>query len=91
MAGSRSSSGRGAAGAGLDAELGYGVGAFRSFGTATPYVRYGQAPEGERRYGLGWRLARPSGGFELSLEAWRRERGPDRPEHGLRLDLRLPW
>ena len=91
MAGRRSPSGGGAVGAGVDAELGWGAGAFRGFGSATPYLRYGQAQEGERRYGLGWRLARPAGAFELNLESWRRERGPDRPEHGLSLDLRLPW
>ena len=92
MAGERAPSGGGRpVGEGVDAELGWGMGAFRSFGVATPYVRYGQAQEDERRYGLGWRLTRPSGSFELDLETWRRERGPDRPEHGLRLDLRLPW
>ena len=92
MVGRGSPSGGGAVGAGVDAELGWGAGAFRGFGVATPYLRYGQAQEGERRYGLGWRLARPAaGGFELNLESWRRERGPERPEHGLSLDLRLPW
>ncbi len=78
-------------GAGLDAELGYGMGAFGGFGVGTPYLRYGQAPEGERRYGLGWRLARPAGGFELDLEGWRRERGTLRPDHGLGLELRVSW
>ena len=88
MAGRRAPSGGGAVAMGVDAELGWGAGAFRGFGVATPYLRYGQAPEGDRRYGLGWRLARPAaGGFELNLESWRRERGPDRPEQG----LRLPW
>ena len=91
MAGRGSPSGGGSVGTGLDAELGWGAGAFRSFGSATPYLRYGQAQKGERRYGLGWRLIRPAGGFDLGLESWRRERGPDRPVHGLSLDLRLPW
>ena len=36
-------------------------------------------------------LSRPSGGFAPDLESRRRECGPDRPAHGLRLDLRLPW
>ena len=58
MAGRGSPSG---GGAGVDAELGWGAGAFRGFGSATPYLRYGQAQEGERRYGLGV-AARPSGG-----------------------------
>ncbi len=92
MAGSRSPSGGRSGGTGLDAELGYGVGVFGGFGVGTPYLRYGQAPEGERRYGLGWRLAaRPAGAFDLDLEAWRRERDTDRPGHGLRLELRLSW
>ena len=47
-------------GAVLEAELGYGLGAFGGFGVATPYTRYGQARD-ERRYGMGWRLA-PVGG-----------------------------
>ena len=91
VAGRRSPSGGRPGGAGLDAELGYGVGAFSGFGVGTPYLRYGQAPEGERRYGLGWRLARPSGAFDLDLEGWRRERDTDRPEHGVSLELRLSW
>ena len=82
----------GADGSRLWGALGYGMSAFRSFGAATPHVRYGQAQEGERRYGLDWRLARPAGAFDLGLEGWRRERGPvHRPAHCLRLDLRLPW
>ena len=91
MAGRRAPSGGGAVGAGLDAELGWGAGAFRGFGSATPYLRYGQAQEGERRYGLGWRLARPAGGFGLGLESWRRERGPDRPVHGVGITLDMRW
>ena len=91
VAGSRPPSGGRPGGAGLDAELGYGVGAFGGFGVGTPYLRYGQAPEGERRYGLGWRLARPAGAFDLDLEGWRRERETDRPGHGLRLELRVSW
>ena len=78
-------------GAVLEAESGYGVGAFGGFGVATPYTRLGLAQE-ERRYGVGWRLSRGSGeAFELDLEASRRERDTARAEHGAGLALRLRW
>ena len=78
-------------GAVLEAELGYGVGAFGGFGVATPYTRLGLAQE-ERRYGVGWRLSRwPGEAFALDLEASRRERETARPEHGVGLELRLRW
>ena len=78
-------------GAGVKAEVGYGVGAFGGFGVATPYTRFEQAREG-RRYGFGWRLdRRPGEAFALDLEAWRRERDTERPDHGLNLELRLKW
>ena len=77
-------------GAVLEAELGYGVGAFGGFWVATPYTRLGLAQE-ERRYGLGWRLSRPGEAFALDLEASRRERATARPEHGVGLELRLRW
>ena len=76
-------------GAVVEAELGYGLGAFRGFGVATPYTRLGVSQE-ERRCGMGWRLNRRSGeGFELDVEGWRRERDTERPEHGVSLELRL--
>ena len=78
-------------GAVVEAELGYGVGAFGGFGVATPYTRLGVAQE-ERRYGIGWRLDRwPGEAFALDLEGWRRERDTARPEHGVGLELRLRW
>ena len=92
LAGGRPAGGERTGDLGMDAELGYGLAAFGGFGVATPYLRYGQAQQqGGRRYALGWRLHRPGGGFDLDLEGWRRERGPDRSEHGLRLALRAPW
>ena len=75
----------------LEAEAGYGVGAFGGFGVATPCIRFGQARE-ERRFGVGWRLTRGAGeAFARGLEAYRRERGATRPEHGVGLELRLSW
>ena len=87
--------GRGAvhepSGAGLRSELGYGLPAFGGVGAATPYTRFGLEQE-EQRYGLGWRLDRPADAFALDLEAWRRERGRDRPEHGVTVTLRaMQW
>ena len=76
----------------MKAEVGYGVGAFGGFGVATPYTRFEQAGEGERRYGFGWRLdRRPGEAFALDLGVWRRERATERAEHGVSLDLRLKW
>ena len=78
-------------GAGLRSELGYGLPAFGGVGAATPYTRFGLEQE-EQRYGLGWRLDRPADAFALDLEAWRRERGRDRPEHGVTVTLRaMQW
>ena len=80
--------GRGAFGRGREG----GLPAFGGFGVATPYTRFEQAREGERRYGFGWRLGRrPGEAFELDLEAYRQERDTARPEHGVGLDLRLNW
>ena len=86
--GERAEAGSGAV---VEAEVGYGVGAFGGFCVATPYTRFGQARE-ERRYGLGWRLGGgPGDGFGLDLGVWRRERATERAEHGVGLDLRLRW
>ena len=79
-------------GAGAEVELGYGLAAFGGFGVATPYTRLGLSQEGERSYGIGWRLNRRSSeAFELDLEGWRRERDTARSEHGVSLELRLRW
>ena len=83
--------GASAVGERVEAELGYGVGAFGGFGVATPYTRLGLG-EQERRYGVGWRLARPVGAFEVDVEAYLRDRDAEaRPEYGLGLELRLLW
>ena len=75
----------------VEAELGYGMSAFGGFGVATPYTRFGLGGQ-ERRYGLGWRLARPVGAFEVDVEAYLRDRDTEaRPEYGLGLELRLLW
>ena len=79
-----------ASGVGVEAELGYGLPAFGD-GVGTPYTRFGQAPEGERRYGLGWRLDLPGEALGLDVEGWRRERDAHRPEHGVAVTLGVRW
>ena len=88
--GGRASGVERASGVGVEAELGYGLPAF-GVGVGTPYTRFGQAPEGERRYGFGWRLDLPGEALGLDVEGWRRERDTDRPDHGVSLELRLSW
>ena len=88
--GGRASGVERASGVGVEAELGYGLPAFGD-GVGTPYTRFGQAPEGERRYGFGWRLDLPGEALELDVEGWRRERDAHRPDHGVSLGLRVSW
>ena len=90
VAGRGSSGGGRASGVGVEAELGYGLPAFGD-GVGTPYTRLGQAPEGERRYGFGWRLDLPGEALALDVEGWRRERDAHRPDHGVSLGLRVSW
>ncbi len=90
VAGRGSSGVEGESGVGVEAELGYGLPAF-GVGVGTPYTRFGRAPEGERRYGLGWRLALPGEALGLDVEGWRRERDTDRPEHGVAVILGVRW
>ena len=90
VAGRGSSGGGRTSGVGVEAELGYGLPAFGD-GVGTPYTRLGQAPEGERRYGLGWRLDLPGEALGLDVEGWRRERDAHRPEHGVAVTLGVRW
>ena len=70
--------------------MGYGLPAF-GVGVGTPYTRFGQAPEGERRYGFGWRLDLPGEALALDVEGWRRERDAHRPDHGVAVTLGVRW
>ena len=78
----------------LDTELGYGLAVFGGAFTGTPNVGLGLS-DGARDLRLGWRLtpAAASGatGFELSLDATRREAGGEDAEHGVMLRSRLRW
>ena len=44
-----------------------------------------------RDYKLGWRLTSAGRGFELGLEATRRENADDDPEHGAMLRGAIRW
>ena len=80
--------GTGAAGARLDAELGYGFGAFGGAGVATPYLGFGYENGGDRRYRVGTRLGLGDT-LDLTLEAERKE--AKTLNHGARIDLNMRW
>ena len=79
----------------LDAELGYGLAAFGGRFTGTPNLGLGLS-DGVRDWRLGWRLtpaAQDRSGFELNLDAIRRESANDdeAPEHGVMLRGAIRW
>jgi hypothetical protein len=81
----------------LDAELGYGMAMFDGGFTGTPHVGFGLS-DTVREYRMGWRLSptRPggAGGFDLSLDAARREAadpGAGAPEHRIGVGLTARW
>ena len=84
----------GAASAGrLEAELGYGIALFGGGFTGTPNLGVGLSDAG-RDYRLGWRLtsARRGGpGFEIGLDATRREAANADAEHGVMLRGTIRW
>lgn len=75
--------------AALDARIGYGL-SFAPRALLEPFAETGLAGDDARRLRLGTRLeATRAGGLALELSGERRERTHARPEHGVRLDLRL--
>ena len=78
----------------LDTELGYGLPVFGGGFTGTPNVGLGLS-DTAREVRLGWRLTPAAGGdtgFELSLDATRRESAGDGDtEHGVMLRARTSW
>ena len=92
MAGLRQADGAASAGR-LDAKLGYGLPMLGNRLTGTPWLGLGLSGNG-RDYTLGWRLS-PSGGtgFDLGLEATRRESANDDsdPEDRLNARLSVSW
>ena len=78
----------------LDTELGYGLSVFGGGFTGTPNVGYGLSDGGARDYRLGWRLtpaASGDTGFEVSLDATRRETANDDTEHGVMVRGAMRW
>ena len=78
----------------LDTELGYGLPVFGGGFTGTPNVGLGLS-DTARELRMGWRLTPAAGGdtgFELSLDATRRESAGDGDaEHGVMLRARTSW
>ena len=77
----------------LKAELGYGLAAFGGAFTGTPNLGFGLS-DSARDYRIGWRLtpaARGDLGFEVNLDATRREAAGDdaAPENAIGLELRV--
>ena len=77
----------------LEAELGYGIALFGGGFTGTPNLGIGLS-DTSRDYRLGWRLtsARPGDpGFEIGLDATRREALGADAEHGVMLRGAIRW
>ena len=93
FAASDTDSGRFEASNRLTGTLGYGLPAFGGGFTGTPNVGFGLSETG-RDWRLGWRLtpARPgASGFEVTLDATRRESADADAEHGVALGGRFRW
>ena len=77
----------------LGAELGYGIALFDGAFTGTPHLGVGLSESG-RDYRLGWRLTsarRGDPGFEIGLDATRREAANADAEHGIALRGTIRW
>ena len=77
----------------LEAELGYGIALFGGGFTGTPNIGIGLS-DTARDYRLGWRLTsarKGAAGFELGLDATRREAANADAEHGLAVRLSIRW
>ena len=74
----------------LDARLGYGFAlAPEAGGVLTPFAEAGLAGADDRRLRLGTRFEARDGALALELAGERRETAGARPEHALRLELRV--
>ncbi len=78
----------------LDGEIGYGMALWGDRFTGTPNVGFGMS-DTAREYRMGWRLtsaAPNASGFEVSLDATRREAANDNEaEHGVMLRSAITW
>ena len=82
----------------LEGELGYGLPLLGDRFTGTPNIGFGLSGAGGRDYRIGWRLTsvvRGDPGFEVSLDATRREpandNGAGAAEHGVMLRGAIRW
>ena len=77
---------------GLQGEMGYGMALLGDRFTGTPNLGFGMSDGGARDWRIGWRLAPAGGGFELNLDAIRRETATDPgAEHGIMLRSVARW
>ena len=77
----------------LDGEVGYGMALLGDRFTGTPHVGFGFS-DTAREYRMGWRLTsavRGDPGFEVNLDATRREAANDDAEHGVMLRSSVRW
>ena len=74
----------------LETEVGYGLSAFGGRFTQTPYLGYGDA-DGNQSMRVGWRLTTPTGLFETSLEANRRQDAVGGVDDGIDLLATARW
>ena len=75
----------------LEAELGYGFGAFAGHGLLTPYGGFSLAGEGAQRYRIGGRFEIGSS-LDLSLEGTRHEPANDADAaHSIMLNGQVRW
>ena len=78
----------------LAGELGYGLAMFGGRFTGTPNLGFGLSEGGARDYRIGWRLTsalKGVSGFEVNLDATRREPPNARVEHGVMLRAAVRW
>ena len=79
----------------FDAEVGYGMALLGDRFTGTPNLGFGLSGDGARDLRLGWRLTSAVAGdpgFEVSLDATRREAANDNAaEHGVMLRSLIRW
>ena len=77
----------------LEAELGYGIALFGGGFTGTPHLGFGLS-DTARDYRVGWRLTsarRGDPGFQVDLDATRREAADADAEHGIVLRCTMRW
>ncbi len=78
----------------LEGEIGYGLAMFGGRFTGTPNLGFGLSEVGARDYRIGWRLTSAIegfSGFEVNLDATRKEPANAPVEHGVMLRAAVRW